>query len=88
MQKFSVDLFSWIGEFQKFCGHKFFRVRKNSAKFVKVNPHTVFGKTMENVKKHRDIKLVTTEATRNFVVSEPNYHTKKKKILKIYQLWK
>ena len=37
----------------------------------------VFGKTMENVRKHRDIKLVTTKRRRNFLVSEPNYHTKK-----------
>ena len=31
---------------------------------------------MENVRKHRDIKLVTTEGRRNYLVSEPNYHTK------------
>ena len=32
---------------------------------------------MENVRKHRDIKLVTTERRRNHLVLEPNYHTKK-----------
>ena len=32
---------------------------------------------MENVKKHRDIKLVTTERRRNYLVSEPNYHITK-----------
>ena len=37
----------------------------------------VFGKTMENVKKHRDIKLVTTDNRRSQLISEPNYHTKK-----------
>ena len=37
----------------------------------------VFGKTMENVRKHRGIKLVTTERRRNCFVSEPNYHTAK-----------
>ena len=30
---------------------------------------------MENVRKHRDVKLVTTEAGRNYLFSEPNYHT-------------
>ena len=39
--------------------------------------NSIFGKTMENVRKHRDIKLVTTEEKRNKVVSEPNYHTTK-----------
>ena len=34
-----------------------------------------FGKAMENMRKHRDIKLVTTEARRNHLVSESNYHT-------------
>ena len=37
----------------------------------------VFEKTMENVRKHRDIKLVTIEKRRNYLVSEPNYHTTK-----------
>ena len=38
---------------------------------------SVFGKNMENVRKHRDIKLVITEERRNYLVSEPNYHTTK-----------
>ena len=37
----------------------------------------VFDKTIENVRKHRDIKLVTTETRRNYLVSEPNFHTTK-----------
>ena len=41
----------------------------------KLMNNTVFGKTMENIRKHRDIKLVTTNKKRNKLVSEPNYHT-------------
>ena len=37
----------------------------------------VFGKNMENVMKHRDIKLVTADRRRNQLVSEPNYYTTK-----------
>ena len=36
-----------------------------------------FGKAMKNVRKYSDIKLVTTEKRKNYLVSEPNYHTKK-----------
>ena len=39
--------------------------------------NAVFGKTMENVRNDRDIKLVTTYKRRNQLVSEPNYHTTK-----------
>ena len=37
--------------------------------------NSVFRKTMENIRKHRDIKLVTTDKERSKYVSEPNYHT-------------
>ena len=40
--------------------------------------NAVFRKTMENVRKHRDIKLVRTERRKNYLVSEPNYHTTKR----------
>ena len=55
--------------------------------------NSLFGKTMENVRKHGDIKLVTNDKRTNQLVSEPNYHTtewfsedlltKKKKKIKV-----
>ena len=39
--------------------------------------NAVFGKTMGNVRKHRHIKLVTTKGTRNYLVSEQNFHATK-----------
>ena len=45
--------------------------------FFKLMNNSVFGKTMENVRNHRDMKLVTTNAQRRKYVSEPNYMTSK-----------
>ena len=45
--------------------------------FFKLMNNSVFGKTMENLRNHRDIKLVTTEERRKKLVSESNYHTTK-----------
>ena len=48
---------------------------KNSFKLM---TNSVFGKAMENMRKHRDIKLVTTEEKRSKVISEPNYYSTKR----------
>ena len=45
--------------------------------FFKLMNNLVFGKTMENVRNHRDIKLVRTNKRRNQLVSEPNYNSTK-----------
>ena len=39
--------------------------------------NAVFGKAIENVRKHSAIKLVTTERRRIYLMSGPNYHTTK-----------
>ena len=46
--------------------------------FYKLLNNAVYGKTMENLRNHRDIKLVTTNARRRQLVSQPNYHTCKR----------
>ena len=45
--------------------------------FFKLMNNSVFGKAMEDVRKHRDIKLVTTDKKINQLISEPNYHATK-----------
>ena len=53
------------------------KLAKNDFKkdFFKLMNNAVFGKAMENIRKHRDIELVTTDKKRSKLVSEPNYHT-------------
>ena len=45
--------------------------------FFKLMNNSVFGKTVENLRKHRDIRLVTNDKQRSKLVSEPNYYTTK-----------
>ena len=45
--------------------------------FLDLMNNAAFGKTIENVRKHRDMKLVTTGRRRNYLVSQSNYHTPK-----------
>ena len=45
--------------------------------FFKLMNSSVFGKTMENVRNHKDIRLVTTDKRRSILASEPNYHSTK-----------
>ena len=45
--------------------------------FYKLKINSIYGKTVQNDRKDRDIKLVTTEAKRNKLASEPNYHSTK-----------
>ena len=45
--------------------------------FFKLMNNSAFGKTIENVRNHRNIKIVTTNRQRNKLVSKPNYHTTK-----------
>ena len=56
--------------------------KKDSFKLMN---NAIFGKAMEDVRKHRDIKFATTEKRRKYLVSEPNYHTTKFS-LEIYRL--
>ena len=43
--------------------------------FFKLMNNLIFGKTMGNVRKHRNIEIVITEQRRNYLVSEPNHHS-------------
>ena len=59
------------------------KLRKEAKKdfgkdFFKLMNNAVFGKTMENVTNHRDIKIVTNDKRRSILALEPNYHLSKR----------
>ena len=45
--------------------------------FFKLMNNPIFEKTMENVRQYKNINLVTTKRRKTYLVSEPNYHTRK-----------
>ena len=45
--------------------------------FSKIMCNAVFGKTMQNVRSEKDIKLIATDVQRNELASQPNYHCTK-----------
>ena len=57
---------------------KFEKVQKLVANLHdRLTNSVAFEKAIENVRKHRDKKLVSTERRRSYLVSEPSYHTTK-----------
>ena len=46
--------------------------------FFKLMNNVAFEKAMENVRNHRDIKLITTDKRRSILASEPYYHSSKR----------
>ena len=54
-----------------------YKIVKNDfeREFFKLMINAVFRKTVENERKHRDVKLVSTKRRRNYLVSEPIYYT-------------
>ena len=77
-QVIEFDQEAWLKEYINFNTELREKVTNDFEKdFFKLMNNAVFGKTMENVRKHRDIKLVKTNKKRNKLVSEPNFHTMK-----------
>ena len=77
-QVIEFDQEAWLREYINFNSELRKKATNDFEKdFFKLMNNAVFGKTMENVRKHRDIKLVKTDKKRNKLVSEPNFHTMK-----------
>ena len=69
---------AWLKEYIDMNTELIKQAKKDFEKdFFKLMNNSIFGKTMENVRNHRDIKLVKTDKKRIRLVSEPNYHTTK-----------
>ena len=72
------DQEAWLKPYIKMNTTKITEAKNDFEKdFFKLMNNSVSGKTMENVRKHSDIKLATTDEKENQLVSEPNYHTTK-----------
>ena len=65
------DQNAWLKSYKKITKNHF---KKD---FFNLMNNAVFENILENVRKHKDIKLVTTERRGNYLVSEPNYHSTK-----------
>ena len=77
-QVIEFDQEAWLKEYINFNTELRKKATNDFEKdFFKLMNNAVFGKTMENVRKHRDIKLVKTDKKRNKLVSEPNFYTMK-----------
>ena len=77
-QVIEFDQEAWLKEYINFNTELRKKATSDFEKdFFKLMNNAVFGKTMKNVRKHRDIKLVKTDKKRNKLVPEPNYHTMK-----------
>ena len=77
-QVIEFDQEAWLKEYINFNTELRKKATNDFEKdFFKLMNNVVFGKTMENARKDRDINLVKTDKKRNKLVSEPNYHTMK-----------
>ena len=70
-----------ILEFNELYCYEYWSKKKSKKWFflkkIKLMKNAVFGKTLENVKKYRVVKLFTAKRRRNYLISEPNYHCTK-----------
>ena len=77
-QVIEFDQEAWLKEYINFNTELRKKATNDFEKdFFKLMNNAVFGKTMENIRKHRDMKLVKTDKKRNKLVSEPNFHAMK-----------